>query len=164
MRIAAHLALLVCLLLISARSTGWAQDAVTFASVEAMAAKLAAEPYSQPPSIEGDMRRLTYDQYRALRPRPNTALWRDGKSPFRVEFFPAGFIYEKPVQIFVVEGGKATPLAISADQFDFSDTGLKQPPQKLELAGFRLLQPLNRDWTIDLQVTATAYSSPYRST
>ena len=149
MRIAAHLALLVCLLLISARSTGWAQDAVTFASVEAMAAKLAAEPYSQPPSIEGDMRRLTYDQYRALRPRPNTAPWRDGKSPFRVEFFPAGFIYEKPVQIFVVEGGKATPLAISADQFDFSDTGLKQPPQKLELAGFRLLQPLNRPGKFD---------------
>ncbi len=162
MRFVAHLALLVCLLLTSARSAGWAQDAVTFASVEAMAAKLAAGPYSQPASIEGDMRRLTYDQYRALRPRPNTALWRDGKSPFRVEFFPAGFIYEKPVQIFVVEGGKATPLAISADQFDFSDTGLKQTPQKLELAGFRLLQPLNRPGKFD-EVVAFLGASYFRA-
>ena len=58
-----------------------------------MAAKLAAEPYKQSPSIEGDMRRLTYDQYRALRAKPDTALWRNDKSLFRAEFFPAGFIY-----------------------------------------------------------------------
>lgn len=142
MRIAAPLALLVSLFL--ARSVGWAQDAVTFASVEAMAVKLAAEPYSQPASIEGDTRRLTYDQYRALRPRPDTALWRDSKSLFRAEFFPAGFIYEKPVQIFVVDGEKATPVSLSPDQFDFSDTGLKAPPPTLVPAGFRLTYPLNR--------------------
>jgi periplasmic glucans biosynthesis protein len=143
MRITAHLALLVCVLLISARSTGWAQDAATFASVKAMAAKLAAEPYKEPASIEGDMRRLTYDQYRALRPRPNTALWREGNGLFRAEFFPAGFMYEKPVQLFVVEGEIARPIGIAPDQFDFSDTGLKEPPQKLEPAGFRLIYPLN---------------------
>jgi glucans biosynthesis protein len=122
----------------------WAQDAVTFASVEAMAARLAAQPYSQPASIEGDMRRLGYDQYRALRTRPDTALWRDGKSLFRVEFFPAGFIYEKPVQIFVVDGESATPVTLAPDQFDFSDTGLKAPPATLAPAGFRLTHPLNR--------------------
>lgn len=143
MRFAVHLALLVCLLLTSARSEGWAQT-VTFASVEAMAAKLAAEPYKQPASIEGDMRRLSYDQYRALRSRPDTALWRGDNSFFRVEFFPAGFIYEKPVQIFVVESDIARPLALAPDLFDFSDTGLKTPPQKLEAAGFRLTYPLNR--------------------
>src|SRR5882672_3183081 len=163
MRVASSLASLVCLLLASAGSAAWAQSApATFASVEAMAAKLAAEPYKQPASIEGDMRRLTYDQYRALRPRPDTALWRDGHSLFRAEFFPAGFIYEQPVQIFVVEGGKATPLAISADQFDFSGTGLKQPPQKLELAGFRLLQPLNRPGKFD-EVVAFLGASYFRA-
>ena len=106
-----------------------------------MAAKLAAEPYSQPASIEGDMRRLTYDQYRALRPRPDTALWRDSNGLFRAEFIPAGFIYEKPVQIFVVEGENATALLLNANQFDFSDTGLKAPPQTLAPAGFRLTHP-----------------------
>src|SRR5260370_692946 len=135
MRFTAHLALLVCLLLTSARSAGWAQDAATFAAVEAMAAKLAAEPYKEPASIEGDMRRLTYDQYRALRPRPDTALWRESNGLFRVEFKPAGFIYEKPVQIFVVERENARPIPLAPDQFDFSDTGLQTPPQKLEPAG-----------------------------
>ncbi len=144
MRFTAHLALLVCLLLTSARSAGWAQDAATFAAVEAMAAKLAAEPYKEPASIEGDMRRLTYDQYRALRPRPDTALWRESNGLFRVEFFPAGFIYEKPVQIFVVERENARPIPLAPDQFDFSDTGLQTPAQKLEPAGFRLTFPLNR--------------------
>jgi glucans biosynthesis protein len=66
------------------------------------------------------------------------------------------------VQIFVVEGGKATPLAISADQFDFSDTGLKQPPQKLELAGFRPLQPLNRPGKFD-EVVAFLGASYFRA-
>jgi glucans biosynthesis protein len=144
MRVAAYLALLVGVLLASARPSGAQTAASSFASVEAMAAKLASEPYKQPASIEGDMRRLTYDHYRALRARPDTALWREDKGLFRAEFFPAGFIYEKPVQIFVVEGGMARPLPVSPDQFDFSDTGLKEPPQKLELAGFRLLHPLNR--------------------
>jgi glucans biosynthesis protein len=131
----------VCLLVTSAAT---AQDvASTFDAVETMAAKLAAEPYKETPSIEGDMRRLSYDQYRALRTKPDTALWREGKSLFRVESFLAGFIYEKPVQIYVVEGDKATPVTVGADQFDFTDTDLKQPPQKIELAGFKLTHPIN---------------------
>ena len=145
MRTAGLLALLICLVAASTRSASWAQEApTTFAAIEAMAEKLAGQPYKEPPSIEGDMRGLGYDQYRALRPRPDTALWREGKGLFRVEFFPAGFIYEKPVQIFVVDGGNATPVTLSTDQFDFSDVGLKTLPQKLTPAGFRLRHPLNR--------------------
>src|SRR5260221_958891 len=145
MHFAAKLLFLVCLFLVSAGWAGRAQDTpATFAGVEAMAAKLATQPYSQPPSIEGDMRRLDYNQYRALRPRPNTALWREGKGLFRVEFIPAGFIYEKPVKIHVVEGETATPVAITPDQFDFSDSGLKEPPQTLTPAGLSLTHPLDQ--------------------
>jgi len=145
MRTAGLLALLICVFGASTRSESWAQEVpTTFAAVEAMAAKLASEPYKETPAIEGDMRGLGYDQYRALRPRPDSALWREGKGLFRAEFFPAGFIYDKPVQIFVVEGANATPVALAADQFDFSDTGLKTLPQNLTPAGFRLRHPLNR--------------------
>jgi glucans biosynthesis protein len=121
--------LLFTLLLALAAAPARAQDPpFAFGSVEAMAAKLATEPYREPASVQGDMRQMSYDHYRALRAKPDTALWRDGKSLFHVEFFPAGFIYEKPVEISIVEGGKATPVAITPDQFDFSDTGLKEPP------------------------------------
>jgi glucans biosynthesis protein len=109
-----------------------------------MAAKRATQPYSEPAAVEGDMRKLGYDQYRALRPKPETELWREGKGLFRVEFFPAGFIYDKPVQIYVVDGDNVSPVALTSDQFDFSDTGLKSPPPSLTPAGFRLRHPLNR--------------------
>ncbi len=115
-----------------------------FASVEAQARKLASEPYRDVPSIEGDMRKLDYDKYRALRAKPDTALWHDAKGLFRVEFFPAGFIYEKPVSIGIVENGNVTPVVAGSGQFDFSDTGLKEPPKDIPLAGFKIGYPLNR--------------------
>lgn len=115
-----------------------------FASVEAQAQKLASEPYRDVPSIEGDMRKLSYDRYRALRAKPDTALWRETKGLFRVEFFPAGFIYEKPVSIGIVENGNVTPVTVGSGQFDFSDTGLKEPPKDIALAGFKITYPLNR--------------------
>src|SRR5947207_653496 len=97
-----------------------------FAAVEDQARKLASEPYRDVPSIEGEMRKLSYDKYRALRAKPDTALWREAKGLFRVEFFPAGFIYEKPVSVGIVENGNVTPVIIGSGQFDFSDTGLKE--------------------------------------
>ena len=138
------------------------EQAFAFASVEAMAAKLATEAYKETPSVEGDMRKLGYDQYRALRTKPDTALWRDGKSLFRLEFFPAGFIYEKPVQVSIVDGGKEIPVSISPDQFDWSDTGLKAPPRNVSLAGFRVTFPLNRPGKFD-KVVAFLGASYFRA-
>jgi glucans biosynthesis protein len=157
------IAFLLSLVLSLAAVPARAQDQpFTFGSVEAMAAKLAAEPYKEPASVEGDMRQLSYDHYRALRSKPNTALWRDGKGLFRVEFFPAGFIYEKPVQVAVVEDGKATPVVISPLQFDFSDTGLKTPPRQVALAGFRVAYPINKPDKFD-EIIAFLGASYFRS-
>jgi glucans biosynthesis protein len=145
MTLARCLAPFLALLLSLAAGTAFAQPApFDFAAVEAQARKLASEPYREVPSVEGDMKKLGYDQYRALRTKPDTALWRDTKSLFRAEFFPAGFIYEKPVSISVVENGNATPVTIGSGQFDFSDTGLKEPPKAIAPAGFKITYPLNR--------------------
>jgi len=142
-RLAPLLALLLFVAL--AGGTAVAQPAsFDFASVEDQARKLASEPYRDVPSVEGDMRKLGYDQYRALRTKPDTALWRESKGLFRVEVFPAGFIYEKPVSIGIVENGNVTPVTVGSGQFDFSDTGLKEPPKNIALAGFKITYPLNR--------------------
>jgi periplasmic glucans biosynthesis protein len=153
---------LLSLLLALAAFPARAQEPFTFGSVETMAAKLAAEPYKEPASVQGDMRQLSYDHYRALRAKPDTALWRDGKSAFHVEFFPAGFIYEKPVEISVVEGDKATPVVISPDQFDFSDTGLKELPKQVALAGFRVTYPINKPDKFD-EIIAFLGASYFRA-
>jgi glucans biosynthesis protein len=116
------------------------ETTVTFATVEQAAARLAAEPYRDRPSISGVMRGLSYDQYRALRFTGEPLQWRD--SPFRAELHPAGFLYDKPVSIAVVDGETATPLSLRPDMFDFGKTGVA-PPAELAVAGFRLNWPLH---------------------
>jgi glucans biosynthesis protein len=160
MRSAIRIVPLLALLLLPADALG--QDGgLSFAAVEQMAAKLAAAPYKEPPSIDGDMKKLSYDHYRAIRSRPDTVLWRDN-GLFRVEFFPAGFIYEKPVSISIVERGEARGVSIAPDQFDFSDSGLKAPPKELALAGFKLTFPLNRADKFD-EIAAFLGASYFRA-
>jgi glucans biosynthesis protein len=149
--------------LLAPMSSVFAQDGgFDFGTVQQMASDLAAKPFKTPESTSDEMKKLSYDHYRALRPRKDTALWREGKGLFHVEFFPAGFIYDRPVSISVVENGKATPVAIGPGQFDFSDTGLKTPPQKLDLAGFKLTFPLNRPDKYD-EVAAYLGASYFRA-
>ena len=129
MTLARRLAPFFALLLSLTAGTAFAQPApFDFAAVEDQARKLAGEPYRDVPSVEGDMKKLGYDQYRALRTKPDTALWRDTKSLFRAEFFPAGFIYEKPVSISVVENGN-----VSCTPFDalLPDVPLVEPSSEL---------------------------------
>lgn len=162
MRSAFYFVFLLAVAVLAWMPSGHAQNGnFNFGSVEQMAADLAGKPFKEPPSTSDEMKGLSYDHYRALRPRKDTALWREGKGLFHVEFFPAGFIYEKPVSISIVENGKATPVTISPDQFDFSDTGLKSPPQKLDLAGFKLTFPLNRPDKFD-EVAAYLGASYFR--
>ncbi len=151
---------LLILLLSLATGPAWAQDTFDFAAVEAQAQKLASQPYKDVQPIGGDMKKLGYDQYRALRSKPDTALWRDS-GLFRVEFFPAGFIYDRPVNIGVVENGNVTPVVIGNGQFDFGDTGLKEPPKDLALAGFKVTFPLNSSDKFD-EVIAFLGASYFR--
>jgi glucans biosynthesis protein len=157
---AARFSPILILLLGLATGSAWAQGSFDFAAVEAQAQKLASEPYKDVQPIGGDMKKLSYDKYRALRTKPETALWRDS-GLFRVEFFPAGFIYDRPVNIGVVEKGNVTPVVIGAGQFDFSDTGLKEPPKELAPAGFKVTSPLNRPDKFD-EVIAFLGASYFR--
>jgi glucans biosynthesis protein len=157
---AARFATILVLLLSLATGSAWAQGSFDFAAVEAQAQKLASEPYKDVQPIGGDMKKLSYDKYRALRTKPETALWRDS-GLFRVEFFPAGFIYDRPVNIGVVENGNVTQVTIGAGQFDFSDTGFKEPPKDLAPAGFKVTFPLNRPDKFD-EVIAFLGASYFR--
>ena len=162
MPLVAFFASLLALSLSLTAGLAWAQTVpFDFAAVEAEAQKLANQPYRDVPSVTGDMKKLGYDQYRALSSKPDTALWRDTAGMFRIEFFPAGFIYDKPVTIGTVENGTVTPVLIGSGQFDFSDTGLKEPPKELALAGFKVTYPLNRPDKFD-EVIAFLGASYFR--
>ncbi|WP_163269251.1 glucan biosynthesis protein [Chelativorans alearense] len=139
-----------------ASATG--DDAVPFSFdmlSEAMEAR-AAEPYQAPnadlPKIIAD---LTYDQHRAIRYRPERAVWK-GEAPFELQAFHMGWLFKEPVNLHVVEGGAARPLVFSGDDFEY------RPPLEADrfkdismpgVAGFRLHHPLNDPEIMDELVT-----------
>ena len=115
----------------------------SFAAVQEQAKQLATKPYAKPAQVAQSLRDIGYEQYKLIQFRHDKALWQDSKGLFRVEFFPAAFIYDAPVSLFVVADNKAVPITGASDMFDFSGTKLNTPPPDLALAGFRIHYPLN---------------------
>ena len=108
--------------------------------LKAHARDLAREPFAAP----GDQRpqqlaELTWDQYEALRFRPDHALWADTDLPFRVQFFHLGLYYRAAVRIFVVDNGEARPVEYDPSLFDYGPTKFDPAlPHDLGFAGWRL--------------------------
>ncbi len=75
-----HFASFLAAAVLAWTSAARAQDGnFNFGSVERMASDLAAKPFKEPASTGDEMKGLSYDHYRALRPHKDTALWREGK-------------------------------------------------------------------------------------
>ncbi len=137
--------LLSCILFILLLpTTVFAADAPDFLdTVARRAQELAGSPY-KPVEAVPDAKRINYDAYRAIRFRPESVLWKDSKGLFRVEFFPTGFLYERPVRMNVLSGvqpdAAAQPVEPSVQMFDFDKAGL---PKALGFAGFKVTYPLH---------------------
>ncbi len=104
------------------------------------ARSLAAEPWQ---SREGDLpeslRDLSWDDYQAIRFRPDKALWREDDIAFRVQLFHLGLYFKSPVRIHEVENGQARELAYQPDYFRYEgEQPLETLPEDLGYAGFRV--------------------------
>ncbi|MFK7877540.1 MAG: glucan biosynthesis protein [Paracoccaceae bacterium] len=97
-------------------STAFSRDALVD-----LARKRAAAPYALRPQIPQDWVDLTYDQYRKIWFDSRNALWENTGLPQRVDVFPPGLYFPRPVQISVVEHGKARPLQFDMGVFDTTD-------------------------------------------
>ncbi|MDN5780883.1 MAG: glucan biosynthesis protein, partial [Luteimonas sp.] len=113
-------------------------------TVAGLARALAAQPWRQPDNVlPPALAKIGYDQYRDYRYRAARALWRDDGLPFQAQFFHRGFLFKDRVDVYTVQGGRATPFAFSTDLFDYTP----QPVPKvgdIGFAGFRLHAPINR--------------------
>ncbi|HSH75148.1 MAG TPA: glucan biosynthesis protein, partial [Longimicrobiales bacterium] len=116
------------------------------AHVEAKARALAGLDYSPPrATLPEALRDLDYEQYRAIRFRPEAALWK-GATPFEVQLMHPGFLFEEPVRIHLVEDGEVRSLPFDPGLFEYD-----QPAADLRggeatdfgYSGFRLHYPLN---------------------
>jgi glucans biosynthesis protein len=117
----------------------------TPSTVVDLAKRTAAAAYV-PKRLEGNpvLQQLTYDQYRDIRFKPDMALWRNEQVPFRVELLPAGFLFQTPVKVSMVESGMATDLTGTPNLFELGPHVAKLlANQTLPLSGFRVRTLLN---------------------
>jgi glucans biosynthesis protein len=123
-----------------------------FESVVARARAAAAEPFRRPAmQLTEPFADLKYDQFRAIRFRDEERLFTDGRG-FQMDLLPPGFYYQDKVEVNLVSGGTARPLAFSTDFFAFHPDyfpypGGRAPAGLAEGAGFsgiRFRHPINR--------------------
>lgn len=90
------------------------------------------------------LQHLNYDQYRDIRFNSDQGIWRNQQVPFRLELFPAGFLFQTPVTVSVVESGLARDLVASPNMFSLGPLVTRQlGSQTLPLSGFRVRTRLN---------------------
>jgi glucans biosynthesis protein len=114
--------------------------------VKRLAEKLASADFEKPRiEVPEPFGKLSYDQYRDIRFRPEQAIWRGENLDYEVQLFPIGFIYDTPVEIFVVENGKARQLKADGRMFSLGPLIGKGPEAApFAFSGFRVHGPLNR--------------------
>jgi glucan biosynthesis protein len=80
----------------------------SFTTVREMARALAAKDFrpEQNTDLPEALKNLTYDQYQAIRFRPEHNLWKDDHVRFMAQFFQRGYLYQDPVKIHVIDGGQ----------------------------------------------------------
>jgi periplasmic glucans biosynthesis protein len=90
------------------------------------------------------LRQISYDQYRDIRVDPEHAVWRNEQVPFRVDVLPAGFLFQSPVSIGLVENGTAREITAPPGAFLLGPLVEKQlAKQSIPLSGFRIRSLIN---------------------
>jgi len=113
-----------------------------YENVQQLARARAAKEYRPgTQNLPTSLANLTYDQYRDIRFRPASALWR-GQSLFEVQFFHRGYRVRQRVNVYEVTPAGAALVEYSPRLFTF---GRLKPPKlstEVGFAGFRVHYPL----------------------
>ncbi|MFP5258783.1 MAG: glucan biosynthesis protein [Acidobacteriota bacterium] len=122
-----------------------ATKSFTFENVAQAAEALAKVPYQAPPPMPEVLQKLDYDTWRKIRFKPDRAYWSRSNSPYELQFFHPGFLYDRTVKLHVIDGGKVEPLVVTKEMFDYSQ--VKDLPDQLATdigaAGFRVHTGIN---------------------
>lgn len=112
-----------------------------YATLKGQARALGAAPYRPyagglPPAVAA----LDWDQYQAIRFKPERALWAGTGLHARAELFHLGLYFKRPVRMYEVADGQARELAYDPTLFDLGKSGLDKArlPPSLGFAGFRI--------------------------
>lgn len=105
-----------------------------------MARELAKRPYqAQNASLPSPFANLSYEQYLAIQPRPETALWVDDARRFTIEPLHRGFVFTGQVTLHVVEEQVGRRLSYDPQRFSFSRMPAPQVGADIGFSGFRVI-------------------------
>jgi glucans biosynthesis protein len=118
-----------------------------FQELTQRARALAAEPARPRPKLElpKEIAKLTYDQWRKIRFRPEKSLWRDDPGRYEVQFFHPGFTFLEGVAVSLIENGQEQRYPFNPDLFSYEGLPSAPPATGIEFTGFRIHTPLNVD-------------------
>jgi glucans biosynthesis protein len=111
------------------------------------ALKLASAPFQDPSGqVPEFLLRIGYDQWRKIRFRKDHGLWNEEGSPFEVQFFHPGLLYNRTVKIGLVDADGIRDFPFSTDMFEYGDNDFadKVAHATLNFSGFRVHAPINR--------------------
>lgn len=115
-------------------------------TVKRIAADLATQPFSKPEvELPEPFDKLNEEQYLDIRFRPEQAIWRDQSLGYELQLFPLGYLYDVPVDIWLVEAGVARKLKADGTLFSIGPL-IPNAPQEAPFgfSGFRVHGPINR--------------------
>lgn len=126
----------------------------------------ATKDYVQPSmDLPAPLAKLTYDEHRAIRFRPDRALWANAGTNFQIQAFHLGGLFKESVRMFEVAEGMAKPVTFTSDDFEYRAplkpedfAGIVMPG----VAGFRIHFPLNRPDVFD-ELSAFLGASYFRA-
>jgi glucans biosynthesis protein len=120
-----------------------------FETVIKRAQDLSSAPFDGAlPTLPEPLAHLDFDAWRDIRFQADKAFF--GTSRFKLQTFPLGHLYRRPVTINLIRDGIATPIPYAANLFDYGRTKIEKPlPINLGFAGFRLHYPLNEPRSFD---------------
>lgn len=112
----------------------------SFAWLKGHARALADNPWvSRKGDLPESLKKLSWDDYQAIRFRPEKALWRNDDNAFQVQLFHLGLYFKSPVRIYEVDNGLARELAYQPEYFRYEgEQSLGTLPEDLGYAGFRV--------------------------
>jgi periplasmic glucans biosynthesis protein len=118
----------------------------TPAFVHDLAEQLCAETFAAPEKAAAQaFRHLSYDQYRDIRFRSDQAVWHGERLDVEVQLLSMGWLYDVPVEIWLVEDGTAKRLRADNSLFTLGPlVDQIDANGPFDFSGFRLHGPLNR--------------------
>ena len=125
--------------------------AFSAAHVEQLAAELAKAPFAPPSTqLPEEWLNLGYDRYRDVRFRAERAIWRGQGRNFELHLLPSGWLFKQPVDIYVVDGGRAERVQPDSSIFEFGSLAGPPPEGKsMPYSGFRVNGPINSPKAFD---------------